>query len=95
MVKYHQAHIAKGKCIVVRLLKRFMVLDYPTKQSIWEELTNSKITKDTSENTTEYTDKILTVSADVQSKQAGLSKSIVLDLGWFERKSNYSSRAIE
>jgi len=47
-----------------------------------------KITKeDASEEMTEYTTKMLValVSATVQNKQTVMLKSMVLDLGWFNR----------
>jgi len=52
-------------------------------KALLERLESLKITEEASENTTEYTNKMLTAPApvNIQNKQARLSKSIVLDLG--------------
>ena len=41
--------------------------------------------EDALEKTIEYTNKMLTALVNVQNKQAELLKSMVLDLGWFDR----------
>ena len=49
-----------------------------------EQLESLKITEKALEKSIEYTDKMSIAPANKQNKQAGLPKSMVLDLEWFD-----------